>query len=198
MNLELTVRDFLDEVAAPTPSATGGGVCAVTASAAAGLAAMTARLSRSLDDAEELAAHADELRSRAMGIATEDGEAYAEVLAAQRRTDEGRSGAIRAALETAAQPPLRLAHLAAETTAVAARLAGRCEATLRGDAVAAANLAAACSRSAAVLAWENLSAAGRPMAPAHEAEHAATAAQATADTVVETTINPSGLHPSES
>lgn len=185
MNFDQSVRDFLDEVAAPTPTATGGGVCAVTVAAAAGLAAMSARLSRDLDDAQELTAHVEGLRTRAMALATEDGEAYAAVIEAQRRTGPGREEALHSALEAAAQPPLHLAHLAAETAAVAARLAAHGRPSARGDAVSAVALAAACARSAAVLARINLTAAGRSTAPADEADQAASAAQSSADLALE-------------
>ena len=43
--LDRSVRDYLAQVASPTPSATGGNVGAITVAAAAGLVAMTARVS---------------------------------------------------------------------------------------------------------------------------------------------------------
>lgn len=159
--LDRTLRQFLDDVAAPAPTATGGGVGAVTAASAAGLVTMTARLSTALDDAGELAARAEELRAALTELVEEDGRSYDVVLAAQRRDsgDPERSRALREALRGAARPPLRIARASAEIAALAADLAGRTKRSLRGDAVSACALAAASARSAAALARGDLAAA---------------------------------------
>lgn len=177
--LDKSVRDFLAEVAAPAPSVTGGGVGAVTTAAAAGLVAMTARLSTTQQNSEELAAHADTLREQAMEIALSDADSYAAVLAAQRRPrdDTGRAEALRTALAAAAQPPSRLATLAAEVAELAADLAARGKPVLRGDAITAAALAAGSARSSAALVRINLSAAGLSADQARPAEDAASAAE---------------------
>ncbi|RCW43142.1 formiminotetrahydrofolate cyclodeaminase [Halopolyspora algeriensis] len=177
--LDTSVRDFLAEVAAPTPSATGGGVGAVTTAAAAGLVAMVARLSTSLQDSAELAAQAEGLRERAMELATADADSYAAVLAAQRRPreDPDRAEALREALAAAARPPFRLALLASEIADLAADLAERGKPVLRGDAVTATTLAAAAARSSAVLVRTNLTAAGHSLEHADSADAAAAAAQ---------------------
>ena len=161
--LDRTLRQFLDEVAAPAPTATGGGVGAVTAASAAGLVTMTARLSPALDDAGELAARAEELRSTLTGLAEQDQRSYDAVLAAQRRDsgDPERGRALREALRGAARPPLRVARAGAEVSTLAADLAGRTKRSLRGDAVTACALAAASARSAAALAQGNLAAAAK-------------------------------------
>lgn len=162
-NLDLSVRDFLARVAAPSPTATGGGVGAVTTASAAGLVAMTARLSTVLDDSAELAADAERLQSLAVELADEDERSYGAVLTAQRRPaeDPDRSRALREALRGAARPPLRLARAGAEVTALAADLAERTKRSLRGDAVTACALAAASARSAAALARGNVRAAAK-------------------------------------
>ncbi|GAB2664008.1 hypothetical protein GCM10027271_23540 [Saccharopolyspora gloriosae] len=175
-DLGVSVRDFLDEVAAPTPSATGGVVGAVTAAAAAGLLAMTARLRRD----PTRAAQAEALRQRATELAGADSDAYREVLAAQRRDrdDPGRSAALAAALVGAAGPPAALAALAEQVAALAAEVAAEATPALRGDAHTAAALAAACARGAAILARINLTAAGADPGAADEADaHAAAAAR---------------------
>jgi len=173
--LDATVREFLDEVAAPTPAATGGVVGAVTAASAAGLVAMTARLLRS----PERAARAERLRQRAVELAGADSAAYRGVLDAQRRPadDPQRSAALRDALAAAAEPPAELAELAAEVTALAAEVAAAATPALRGDARTAVELAAAAARSAAILTRIDITAAGTDGTPADRAEaHAARAA----------------------
>lgn len=161
--LDRTLHEYLDQVAAPAPTATGGGVGAVTAACAAGLVTMTARLSTALDDAAELAARAEELRSSLTSLADADQRSYEGVLAAQRRdsADPERPRALREALREAARPPLRIARHSADVAALAVELAGRTKRTVRGDAIAACALAAASARSAVALARENLAAAAK-------------------------------------
>ena len=161
--LDISVREYLEEVAAPTPAVTGGAVNAVTAASAAGLVSMTARLSSAMSDSESIASTADDLRGRVVKLAESDSQAYAPVLAAQRRPvdDPDRPAALRAAYIEAAQPPLRLAELAAELAGVAADVAARGKKTLRGDAVTAAVLAAGAARASTSLARVNLDAAGQ-------------------------------------
>lgn len=179
MSFDQPVRDFLAEVAAPTPSVTSGSVGAVTSAAAAGLVAMTARLSPTLEDAEDLTARADHLRERAGELATADSQAYAAVFAAQRRDrqDADRAAALRDALAEAADPPLRLALLAAEIAAMAADLTARITSSLRGDTITAATLAAGVAQGSATLVRINLTSAGFPLDRAHEAEAAAEEAE---------------------
>ena len=161
--LDRTLREHLDQVAAPAPTATGGGVGAVTAASAAGLVTMTARLCPALDDAAELVARAEQLRCSLTSLAEEDEHSYEAVLAAQRRdsADPERPRALREALRGAARPPLRVARASAEVAVLAADLAGRAKRAVRGDAVTACALAAASARSAAALARENLAAAAK-------------------------------------
>lgn len=175
--LDRSVRDFLDDVASPGPSTTGGPVCAVTAAAAAGLVVMAARISTM----DECAAEAESLRTQATELADADSAAYQEVLRAQRRStsDPGRADALRDALVAAAEPPRRIAEVSARIAAVAARVAERGSRALRGDAACAAELAAATARSAAALGRVNLSGAGA--APDGAAEAAAAQARSAAD-----------------
>ncbi|MCA1185982.1 cyclodeaminase/cyclohydrolase family protein [Saccharopolyspora sp. 6T] len=175
-DLDASVREFLDEVAAPTPSATGGVVGAVTTAAAAGLLAMCARLRR---DASR-ASRAEALRQRAVELARADSDAYQDVLAAQRRSadDPGRAAALTEALAGAAGPPARLAELAAEVAALAGEVAAEAAPAHLGNALAAAALAAGAARGAAALVRIDLAAAGADLAPADEAAaHAAAAAR---------------------
>lgn len=161
--LDGSVREFLDEVATPTPTVTGGAVNAVTAASAAGLVSMVARLSSAMPDAETIVASVDDLRAKAVKLAETDSQAYAPVLAARRRStdDPERNSALRVAYVEAAQPPLRLAELAAELAEIAADVAARGKKSLRGDAVTAATLAAGAARASTSLARVNLAAAGQ-------------------------------------
>lgn len=161
---DISLREFLAEVAAPTPDWSAGGVLAVTAAASAGLVAMSARLSKDLDGADERADEADRLATTAMELATADSAAYRAVLAAQRgpATGADRTANISAALADAAQPPLELARLGERIARLAVAVAALGNPVTRGDVISAALLGASAARSAAVLVRINLTSAGRP------------------------------------
>lgn len=175
--LDRSLRDFLDEVAAPAPTATGGTVAAVTASAAAGLCAMVAGLDTGAG-ADELAKRAEAARREASELADADGRSYASVLRATRmpKNAPGRTEALRAALCEAAQPPLRLCRVCADIASLAAELTGRCKRSLRGDTVTAAALAASAAHGAAELVSINLAAAGDSESMVNQAREWATEA----------------------
>ena len=182
--LEEPLAGFLDRVASDEPAPGGGAVAAVAVSLAAGLCGMSARLSAGhLDDADGLAERADRLRRRAAPLAQEDAEAYGHVLAAYRLPEDGdpeaRSERIRTALAGAAEVPLKIAEAGAEVAEVAARLAREGNPNLRGDALAAALLAEAGTRSAAALVRINTAAGGvSGDRPEHAAELASKASEA--------------------
>jgi formiminotetrahydrofolate cyclodeaminase len=82
---ELRLHDFLDRLASHSPTPGGGGAAALTAAVAAGLAAMTARLSAAqVADWEQCATTMDLLRAELIGLADDDAAAYADVLVAIR------------------------------------------------------------------------------------------------------------------
>ena len=161
--LERPLADFLDSVASGEPAPAGGAVAAVAVALAAGLSGMAARLSvDQLVDAAELAERAERLRRRVAPLAQEDATAYGHVLAAYRAPDDGdpeeRQRRIRMALSEAADVPLAIAEVGAMVAETAARLAREGNPNLRGDAVAAALLAEAGARAAAVLVEINVAA----------------------------------------
>ena len=124
---------------------------------------MAARLSADhLADATGLAERADRLRRRVAPLAQEDATAYGHVLAAYRNQVDGapraRRERIRTALSGAADVPLAIAEAGAEVAEIAARLAREGNPNLRGDAAAAALLAEAGVRAAAVLVEINTTA----------------------------------------
>jgi methenyltetrahydrofolate cyclohydrolase len=149
--------EFLDRVASREAAPGGGAVAAVSVSLAAGLVAMTARLStRLVDDSANLADEADAIRRQAARLADEDSEAYRAVLAASR-ADGGSSGeGVAAALDRAARVPVEVAGLAARAAVLAARLALEGNPRLRGDATTALVLAEAAARSACALVRTNV------------------------------------------
>jgi formiminotetrahydrofolate cyclodeaminase len=157
--LDMTVGRFLDELSATTPDPGGGGVAALAVTLAAGLCVMTAGLSaRQLPEAPRLAEQARRLRDRAALLAQADAEAYRAVIAALRARDGAAPGRLRmaAALSQACVAPMEVAEIGAELAAVAAAIAAGGNPNLRGDAITAALLAAAGSRSAAALVRINL------------------------------------------
>ncbi|MGH3494234.1 MAG: cyclodeaminase/cyclohydrolase family protein [Sciscionella sp.] len=181
--LNRSLREFLDEVAAPGSSATGGTVAAITTAAAAGLTAMVAGLSESPSMVRE----SERLRCQATALAVTDGEVYQAVLAAVGRPagDPGRLAALHGALVAAAAPPRQLCEVAAQVAGLGSGLASRVKRSLAGDAVTACVLAAAAAHSAATLVRINLVAAGAERDEADAAdrtaakadEHAATASR---------------------
>lgn len=158
--LEKSLATFLDELAAKTSAPGGGAVAALAVAMAAGLVGMTARFSKKTlgDDADALAARADELRAQAGALAREDADAYGAYLEARRRPedDRNRRRAIAEAESRAAEVPLRIAELGAEVSRLAEELGERGNPNLGGDAYAAGVLAHAGTRAAANLVLVNL------------------------------------------
>ena len=161
--LEQPLAGFLDSVASDEPAPGGGAATAVAVALAAGLSGIAARLSTDhLAGAAGLSERADRLRRRVAPLAQEDATAYGHVLTAYRNQDYGdpkvRRERIRTALSDAADVPLAIAEAGAEAAEIAARLAREGNPNLRGDAVAAALLAEAGVRAAAVLVEINTAA----------------------------------------
>jgi formiminotetrahydrofolate cyclodeaminase len=158
--LDLRVRDLLDSVASEDPTPGGGSTAALAVAMAAGLTAMVARASDGWAEARAAVAQAERLRRRTAPLAQADAEVYEEALAAMRLPDqveaEIRDPTIGAALSRAADVPLEIAEAAADTAELAALVAERGDEARRGDAVAAAVLAAAAGQAAATLVAVNL------------------------------------------
>ena len=172
--LDRPVRGFLDQLAARTPTPSGGGAAAVTGAMAAGLVGMAARFSAGqLPEAGDVADQADELRRRAADLADVDAQAYTAVLEALRLPREADQR--REALRGAAVVPLEIAEIGAQVAQLAVRVAEAGNPNLRGDAVTGAVLAAASARSASCLVDINVDLGGL------EPELSRRAAQAVAD-----------------
>ena len=154
-------EELLDTIAAETPAPGGGSVAAFVTEMAASLAAMAARFSHEWDGAAGAVAQAETLRHRAAPLAGEDAVAYENVLTALRMPQElepeVRDTLIGETLSRAADVPLAIAECAASVAELAAEIAVCGNQNLRGDAAAAAILAASGARVAANLVEINLS-----------------------------------------
>jgi len=144
--LDLTVREWLDELAGPKASPGGGSALAITVANAAAVVAMAARVT---GDAA-LAERADALRTRTAPLAQLDADTYRAALA------DGD-------FAQAAEPPLEIARCAVQLGELAAQLAAEGAEAIRADATAAGALAAAAARGAVAMVEVNL--ADRPGDP---------------------------------
>jgi formiminotetrahydrofolate cyclodeaminase len=159
--LDLSVAEFLNEVASARRSPGGGPVLALTLAMAAGVVAMVARASGSdWVDAAGAAAQADTLQRQAASLADRDAEAFERALATLDAVEaiepERRDREIGRAFAGAAEPPLEIGEVARDVARLAAEAAVRTDQRLRPDAVAAAALAAAVATGAAELVAVNL------------------------------------------
>ncbi len=163
--LDHGLGEFLDLVAKRRPAPGGGAVTAVTVSLAASLVAMAARYSADrIADGRGLVDEAERLRMRVAGLADADADAYGAVIAAYDSVRESdhvdTREQLRVALTRAAEVPLEVAEIGAETARLAARLAVEGKRDVKGDAATALLLAEAAMRSAAHLVAINVEAGG--------------------------------------
>jgi formiminotetrahydrofolate cyclodeaminase len=154
----LPLGELLDEVSSPEPTPGAGYCAAVALEMAAGLVAMTARVSRAeWGEARGAAAQATTLRERVAPLAERNVDAYREAVALLGGAESGGGDEpLRDALARAAGVPLEIAEVAVDVASLAAVVAERGEQALRADAVAAALLAEAAARAAATLVEVNL------------------------------------------
>jgi formiminotetrahydrofolate cyclodeaminase len=156
--LDLKLVEFLDRSASePTPGA--GSAAAVAIALAASLVAKVARSSRdSWSEAGGVAAQSIELRSRCPTLARDDEAAWQDAVSVLHgpRGRAGGDAELRRVLDRAADLPLAIAETGADVAGLALLAAERGEASLRGEAVAAAVLAHAGVRAARYLVVMNL------------------------------------------
>jgi formiminotetrahydrofolate cyclodeaminase len=140
-----TVVDFLDRLAARTPTPAGGSVAALSVAQAAALVVMVARFC----DAPELVERAERLVVTARGLVTEDERAFTAVAAAwELPRGEGSDGAARRtavaeALLAASEPQARVVEVAIEVLVLIDLLRPAAKGGLRSDLVAAGEVARA-------------------------------------------------------
>lgn len=159
--LGLPLGAFLDQVQDRTSAPGGGAVSALVVAMASGLCAMAGRFGQEPGaDSSPLVQQALALADEARTLADADAAAFNRFLEARRLPrepdPEPRRRAIAEATIEAAHVPLQVARIGARAAELGASLAAFGNPNLRGDAVAAALLAAAATRSAATLVAINL------------------------------------------
>jgi formiminotetrahydrofolate cyclodeaminase len=154
--LDLSLGEWLDELARGEPAPGGGSALGAAVAMAASVLAMTARVS----GVGGLVAQADALCARTRSLAQRNDEAYSAALGARDRVaelnPELRDWEIGRAFADAAEAPLEIARAGADVAALAAELANSGDPRVHADALAAAALGAAAARGAAALVAVNL------------------------------------------
>ena len=150
--------DFIDALAAPTPTPGGGSAAAYAGAMAAGLVTMVARLtigkkgySDVESDMEKILEESEILRRKLMSGVREDSEAFDQVMAAYKinKSDPGREVAIQEATLLAARVPLEAAKKSLRIGELALKTAQTGNKNAITDAGSAVNLAFAAVNSAA-------------------------------------------------
>jgi formiminotetrahydrofolate cyclodeaminase len=166
---ELTVRDLTERLASRAPVPGGGSASALVGALGAALVEMVCELTLGKPEYEEvdpvarqIGAAAGELRGSLLAAAEEDATAYLAVVVARRLPRDGdeqraaRKAAIGEASVAATEIPLRVGRLAAKVLDLAASIASIGNRNAVSDAGAAALLAAAAARGAALNVRINL------------------------------------------
>jgi formiminotetrahydrofolate cyclodeaminase len=167
---ELSVEDWLGELASESPTPGGGGAAGLIASTGAALVSMVCNLTIGKPKYAEheevlrrVLAEAGELRAAALELAEQDARAFDAVIAAYRLPRESedqkaqRTAAIQAALLGAADVPLRTARLSADVIKLAAEIVDRSNVNVLSDVAVAAAAAVAALRAAKINVAVNLS-----------------------------------------
>jgi formiminotetrahydrofolate cyclodeaminase len=153
-----TVADFLDRLAARTPTPAGGSVAALCTAQAAALVAMVARYC----EAPALVERAERLVTQAQRLMADDERAFgavADAWALPRRgssNDEERRAAIDQALLEASEPQAQVVETAIEVLVLIDQLRPAARPGLRSDLVAAGEVARAGSAIARMNVESNL------------------------------------------
>jgi formiminotetrahydrofolate cyclodeaminase len=163
--MQLSLEQFLDEVASADLLPGAGFVAAYGVAMAAGLVSMTARLSSGhWTEARAVSAQAETVRHRVTPLAELNARAYQRALSVLKGEEEGpkdprdsRDDAIAEALDEAARIPLQIGESACDVAALAATVAERGEPAVRADAAVAALVSYSSARAAATLVEVNLS-----------------------------------------
>lgn len=180
--LAAPIGDFIDTLASDRPPG-GGSAAAITVAMAAGLVAMVARASKEhWAEAGGVVGQAETFRARVAPLAQADAEVYEEALMLLRRREEVaeryRDQTLRAALEKAAEIPVRIVEAGSDLACLAALLVENGNPEVRADAAVACVLAEGGARAAAMLVEMNLGATEGDPRVRHVRELVAAAAEA--------------------
>ncbi len=140
MFAEMKLSDFLEKIAAKTPTPGGGSVSAAVGAMGAALGVMTARYSDASDPERSL----DEIKNEFLALVDADAEAYGQVNSAMALpkdsddTKRRRKEALQIALGEASEVPLKGMMLAARGLRALADLAPKCNKNLVSDLAGAA------------------------------------------------------------
>ena len=140
MFADMKLSDFLEKIAAKTPTPGGGSVSAAVGAMGAALGVMTARYSESTESEQAL----DELKNEFLTLVDADAEAYGQVNSAMslpkdsEDTKRRRKEALQIALGEASEVPLKGMMLANRGLKSLADLAPKCNKHLTSDLSAAA------------------------------------------------------------
>ena len=159
--LDAPLSEFLDTLAGEGPAPGAGSAAAIVVAMAAGLVTMVARASKEFwPEAGGAIGQAEAFRERVAPLAQADAEVYREALTALRRREaleeRYRDQQLRAALERAAEIPLKIAEAGSDLACLAALLVENGNPEVRADAAAASLLAEGGARAAAKLVEINL------------------------------------------
>ena len=168
--IKLTVQDFIEQLASPSPTPGGGSASALAGAMAAAMVEMACNLTigkEKFRDVEEdlkvVLARAGELRAQLEAAVDEDTAAFDEVSQAYklpRDTDEqkaARTAAIQKALQSATEVPLKVAKACMETLQLAQIATEKSNPSVASDARVARVLADAAREGAVANVEINLS-----------------------------------------
>lgn len=162
-DLTAELLPLLDEVSSAGPGPAAGSAAALTTALAAAAVAKAARSARAeWAGAAATAAQADALVARALPLVDADADVFAEASVALHSADGPPDRYLGAKLERAAEVPMQIAAVAADTASLAAEAAERGDSSHHADAVAACFLAAGAVQAAAGLVRVNLAVGSDP------------------------------------
>jgi len=181
--LDSTLGEFLDTLSGQGPAPGAGSAAAIVVAMAAGIVTMVARASKEYwPEAGGAIGQAEAFRARVAPLAQADAEVYREALTALRGREaleeRYRDQQLRAALERAAEIPLKIAEAGSDLACLAALLVENGNPEVRADAAAASLLAEGGARAAAKLVEVNLGATGDDPRVRHVQTLVAVAAEA--------------------
>jgi methenyltetrahydrofolate cyclohydrolase len=166
---DVTIREFLDELASPAPAPSGGSAAALSGALGAALVSMVCRLTTGKRNYEEVSAELDAIIPRAeqkrrvlLELIDADAAAYDRVISSYKMPRESeeqktvRSAAIQRALKEAADVPFQIASACAAVLDMVLPVAAKGNKNAESDAGAAALLAEAGLRAAAMNVEINL------------------------------------------